>query len=59
MVEIDSKLPSWAKDIEELEQQCIHCGDKIVVVTALALLGENGSYFCDAEMKQGHEIKMQ
>ena len=54
-----SKLPSWAHEVEELEQRCIHCGDKITVVTALALLGENGSYFCDAEGKQAHEIKTQ
>jgi hypothetical protein len=50
-------LPTWAHEAEDLEQCCIHCGDKIVVITALALLGENGSYFCDAEQKQAHEIK--
>lgn len=54
-----AQMPNWAHDVEELEQKCIHCGDKIVVVTALALLGENGSYFCDPEGKQAHEMRTQ
>lgn len=52
-------LPSWAHDVEELEQKCIHCGCKITVVTALALLGENGSYFCDERMQCPHELRTQ
>lgn len=50
-------LPSWAIEAEDLNQKCIHCGVTITVVTALALLGENGSYYCDKEMRQAHEIR--
>lgn len=47
MAEQVSILPSWAHEAEDLEQRCRHCGRKVLVVTALAILCDNGSYFCD------------
>lgn len=52
-----NRLPAFAAEIAEAQKICKHCGKKIIVVTALALLTEDGSYFCDTEtMQQAHAM---